>query len=69
MCIKVFCPYQNLQVETTHRKNCSLICAHLVLIVLILIYYLTKNKISTKPELALKRNKMRQNKKLIRTDP
>jgi hypothetical protein len=35
MCVKVFCPYQNLQVETTHMKNCSLICAQLVLTVLI----------------------------------
>jgi hypothetical protein len=33
--MKVICPYQNLQVETTHMKNCSLIPAHLVLIVLI----------------------------------
>jgi hypothetical protein len=35
MCMNVFCPYQNLQVETTHMKNCSLIRAQLVLIVLI----------------------------------
>jgi hypothetical protein len=33
--MNVFCPYQNLQVETTLMKNCSLTRAQLVLIVLI----------------------------------
>jgi hypothetical protein len=32
--MNIFCPYQNLEVETTHM-NCSLIHAQLVLIVLI----------------------------------
>jgi hypothetical protein len=34
MCMKFFCPYQALQFETTHMKNCSLIPAQLLLIVL-----------------------------------
>jgi hypothetical protein len=33
--MKVFCPYENLQLETTHMKNCSSGHAQLVLIVLI----------------------------------
>jgi len=42
--MKVFCPYQNLQVETTHMKNCSLIDAQLVLIALITLTKGGKNK-------------------------
>ncbi len=49
MCMNIFCPYQNLQVETTHMKNSSLIRAQLVLIVLI-----TLTKRGGKKKLSLK---------------
>jgi len=29
VCMKVFCPYQAVQIEITHMKNCSLIPARL----------------------------------------
>jgi hypothetical protein len=47
ICMKVFCPYQAVQVETTHMKNCSLIPAQLVLIVLITLTKGEKQKIKS----------------------
>jgi hypothetical protein len=53
--MKVFCPYQALQLETTHVKNCSLIPAQLVLIVLITLTKgeKQKTKVSVKAHLPI----------------